>query len=100
MPGPLCRTVAGMSAQPAEHDEPYEKIHLGGVEAAIVPIDELRRLRAIERHAPAEAVAEAEAEEAEIAGVYAEYRQWAAGGRQGGMSQEEMDRLLSAGTGR
>lgn len=83
-----------MSAQPAEPEFPYPVVH---GEAAIVPLDELRRLKAIERHAPAEVVAEAEAEEAEIASVMAEYRQWADGGRQGGMSQEEMDRLLGIG---
>lgn len=81
-----------MSAQPAEPEEfPYPVVH---GEAVIVPIEELRRLKAIERHAPAEAVAAAEAEEAEIAGVFAEYRQWVAEGRSGGMSQEELGRSL------
>lgn len=86
-----------MSAQPAEPGPVYQLIELGGVEAAVVPIDKLRRLEAIERHATPDEVAAAEAEEAEIAGVYAEYREWVAGGRQGGMSQEEMDRLLGIG---
>jgi hypothetical protein len=48
------RTLVPMSAQPAEHDEPYER----------VPASRLRHLEAIERHAPAEVIAEAEAEEA------------------------------------
>lgn len=55
----------GMSAQPTrdpEPGEPYEVIHLGGEAAAIVPLPELRRLRAIERHASAEILEEAEIE--------------------------------------
>ena len=86
-----------MTAQPVDPSEPYETIHLGGEEAAIVPIDRLRHLEAVERHAPAEAVAAADAEEAEIAGVIAEYRQWAADGFPGGMSQEEFERSLGIG---
>lgn len=45
-----------MSAQPVE-GETYER----------VPVSRLRHLEAIERHAPAEVIAEAEAEEAECA---------------------------------
>ena len=47
-----------MSLQPADRrdpPEPYEVIHLGGEAAAIVPLAELRRLRAAERHASPEA---------------------------------------------
>jgi hypothetical protein len=43
-----------ITAQPASHpdpDEPYEVIHLGGEAAAIVPLPELRWLRAVERRA-------------------------------------------------
>jgi hypothetical protein len=50
-----------MSVQPASYPdpaEPYEVIHLGGEAAAIVPLAELRRLRAVERHAPPEALEE------------------------------------------
>jgi hypothetical protein len=39
-----------MSAQAADHPEPaepYEIIHLGGEAAAIVPLADLRRLRAV-----------------------------------------------------
>jgi hypothetical protein len=86
--------VDPMSAQPAEPEFPYPVVR---GEAAIVPLDELRRLRAIERHASAEVIAEAEAEEAEIAGVWAEYRQWAAGGFPGAMSLEELERSLGIG---
>jgi hypothetical protein len=86
-----------MSAQPAEHDEPYEKIHLGGVEAAIVPMDELRVLRALREQATPEALAAAElaAEIAEDAPHLAEYRQWVADGRPGEVSQEEMERAFA-----
>jgi hypothetical protein len=68
-----------MSA-PAATDEPFEVIHLGGVEAAIVPIDELRRLRAIARHASPEAIEKAELEEAEE--ILAQHRAWVAEGCQ------------------
>lgn len=90
------RTVAPMSAQPAEPEFPYPVIT---GEAVVVPIGELRRLKAIERHAPAEVVAAAEAEEAEIADVMAEYRQWVADGCPGGATQEEMERLFADSAG-
>lgn len=64
--------------------EPYEVIHLGGEAAAIVPMAELRRLRAVERHAPAEAREDAEAE-----ATLAEHREWVAAGRPGAVSHEE-----------
>ena len=54
-----------MSAQPTcdpDPGEPYEVIHLGGEAAAIVPLPELRRLRAVERRASAEILEEAEIE--------------------------------------
>jgi hypothetical protein len=50
----MASTVICMTTQPAGHldpVEPYEVIHLGGEAAAIVPLAELRRLRAVERHA-------------------------------------------------
>ena len=53
------RYRGGMTAQstsPAGSPEPYEVIHLGGEEAAIVPLADLRRLRAVQRYAPAEAL--------------------------------------------
>jgi hypothetical protein len=67
-----------MSAQPSSEPnpaEPYEVIHLGGEAAAIVPLSELLRLRAVERLAPAEIL-----EEAEIEATLAEHREWAAAG--------------------
>jgi hypothetical protein len=76
-----------MSAQPASDPgpgEPYEVIHLGGEAAAIVPLSELRRLRAVERRAPAEVL-----EEAEIEATLAGHREWVAAGRPGAVSHEE-----------
>jgi len=76
-----------MNAQPT-HDpdpgEPYEVIHLGGEAAAIVPLPELRRLRAVEHHASAEVL-----EEAEIEATLAGHREWVAAGRPGAVSHEE-----------
>jgi hypothetical protein len=85
-----------MSAQASEVPGQPQTIRIAGEVAAVIPIGEYQRLKAIERHATAQEVAAAEAEEAEIAGVLAEYRQWADAGRQGGMSQEEIDRSLAA----
>jgi hypothetical protein len=64
--------------------EPYEVIHLGGEAAAIVPMADLRRLWAVQRHAPADALADAEAE-----ATLAEHRDWVAAGRPGAVSHEE-----------
>ena len=64
--------------------EPYEVIHLGGEAAAIVPLAELRRLRAVGRHASAEVL-----EEAEMEVTLAGHREWVAAGRPGAVSHEE-----------
>ena len=73
--------------------EPYEVIHLGGEAAAIVPLAELRRLRAVERRASAEML-----EEAEIEAALADHREWVAAGRPGAVSHEEaMAELLGGG---
>jgi hypothetical protein len=75
---PRCLTVNGMSAQPTNHTEPYEVIHLGGEAAAIVPLADLRRLRAVEHLAPAEV-----REDAEIEAALVSYDEWARAGRPG-----------------
>ena len=57
-----------MSAQPESNptgaqtggDLPYQLINLGGETAAVVPLAELRRLRALERIASLDELAEAE----------------------------------------
>lgn len=82
-----------MTAQPVLPDpgEPYKVIHLGGQEAAIVPLADLRRLQAVERLAPAGVV-----ESAEIESTLAAHREWVAAGRPGAVSHEEaMAELLA-----
>jgi hypothetical protein len=83
-----------MSAQPASPPDPvapYEVIHLGGEAAAIVPLPELRRLRALERHASTQELDAAEAEAAAES-----FEAWEAEGRPGAISHDEaMARLLS-----
>lgn len=67
-----------MSAQPCEPPapaEPYEVIHLGGQAAAIVPLAEIRRLRALERVVTPEQLAEAEE-----AAAYLDWREREAAG--------------------
>jgi hypothetical protein len=84
-------TVDSMTAQPAgrpdpvEPVEPFEVIHLGGDAAAIVPLAELRRLRAVERRASPEAL-----EEAEIEATLAAHDEWLAAGCPGARSHEDV----------
>jgi hypothetical protein len=71
----------------------YDLIHLGGVAAVVVPVADFLRLRALERHASAEML-----EEAEIEATMAAYREWSAAGRLGAVSHEEaMAELLGGG---
>jgi hypothetical protein len=88
------RYGGAMSARPtSDHGphEPYEVIHLGGEAAAIVPLSDLRRLRAVERRASPEVL-----EEAEIEATLTAHREWVAAGRPGAVSHEEaMAELLS-----
>ncbi len=60
-------------------------IHLGGEAAAIVPLAELRRLRAIERYASPEAL-----EEAAIEAILAAHDEWLAARCPGARSHEEV----------
>ena len=76
--------MSALSANDPALDEPYEVIHLGGEAAAIVPLSELRRLRAVERRVSAEIL-----EEAEIEATLADHREWVAAGRPGAVSHEE-----------
>ena len=76
-----------VSAQPTDDrgtGEPFEVIHLGGEAAAIVPLAELRRLRAVERRASATVL-----EEAEVEAALASHRAWVEAGRPGAVSHEE-----------
>jgi hypothetical protein len=82
-----------MTVQPAVPDPggQYQVIRLGGQEAAIVPLADLRRLQAVERLAPAEVV-----EAAEIESTLAAHREWVAAGRPGAVSHElAMTELLT-----
>jgi hypothetical protein len=77
-----------MTAEPASSPDsagPFEVIHLGGEAAAIVPLAELRRLRAVERHASPRAL-----EDAEIEATLAAHDEWVAAGCPGAMSHEEV----------
>jgi hypothetical protein len=77
--------VSGMTAQPSSPGtgDVYQVIHLGGQEAAIVPLAELRRLQTVERLAPAEVI-----ETAEIETTLAAHREWVAAGRPGAVSHD------------
>jgi hypothetical protein len=74
-----------MSAQPTDSTGPYEVIHLGGEAAAIVPLADLRRLRAVERNATAQA-----REDAEIEATLAGHDEWARSGRPGARSHDDV----------
>jgi hypothetical protein len=74
-----------MSVQAAGDPESFEVIHLGGEAAAIVPLGELRRLRAVEAHAPAEVLEVAEAEAA-----LAVHDDWVAAGRPGARLHDDV----------
>lgn len=83
-----------MTARPAHGRDltgAYQVIYLGDEAAAIVPLAELRRLRAVERHASPEAL-----EQADIEATLAAHDEWVAAGCPGALSHEEvMAELLS-----
>jgi hypothetical protein len=91
-----CCTVSYMTAEPANPDpsSPYQVIYLGGEAAAIVPLAELRRLRAVERQASPQAL-----EDAEIEATLAAHDEWVAAGCPGALSHEEVTAALLGGTG-
>jgi hypothetical protein len=72
-----------MTAQPDGDLGSYEVVHLGGAAAAIVPLAELRRLQAVQRHASADLL-----EDAEVEATMAAHRDWVAAGRPGAVSHE------------
>jgi hypothetical protein len=89
------RYCAVMTAQPAHGRDltgADRVIYLGGEAAAIVPLAELRRLRAVERHASPEAL-----EEAEIEATLAVHDEWVAAGCPGALSHEEVMAELLGG---
>lgn len=70
---------------------PYQVIHLHGELAAIVPLEDLRRLQAVERLAPAEVI-----ESAEIESALAAHGEWVEAGRPGAVTHDEaMAELLA-----
>ncbi|TDD77826.1 hypothetical protein E1293_25655 [Actinomadura darangshiensis] len=71
----------------------YEVIHLGGEAAAVVPLDDYRRLKALEQAATPEAL-----DAAEAAARSAAMDEWEAAGRPGAVSHEEfMAEILGSG---
>jgi hypothetical protein len=78
-----------MSAQQHEPGLP-NIIRLGDETGVVVPIEEYRKLKALEGSATPEEIEAAEAE-----AIMAEYREWDAAGRPGAISHEEaMAQLL------
>lgn len=73
-----------MGARSTEFTDQHDVIHLGGEAAVVVPVDEYRRLRALERRASAEDLEAAEAD-----AVLQAHRERVAAGRPGAVSHEE-----------
>lgn len=73
-----------MSLQSAGYSNYDEGITLCGPTAVVVPVDEYRRLRALERRATT-----ADLDVAEADAIMQGYREWAAAGRPGAVSHEE-----------
>jgi len=69
-----------------------ESTALSGPSAVVVPVDEYRRLRALERRAT-----EADLDVAEADAIMQGYREWAAAGRPGAISHEEVMKQLLGG---
>jgi hypothetical protein len=89
-----CVTAEPLPSTPVPDTSPFEVIHLGGEAAVVVPVADFLRLRALERHASAE-----ELEEAEIEATLAAHRAWVAAGRPGAVSHEEAMAELLGGLG-
>jgi hypothetical protein len=84
-----------MSAQPTEPRPEYDVIRVGTSEAVVVPMEDYLRLRAIERHASA-----TEIEEAEMDAAVEAHERWVAAGCPGARSHDDvMDELLAPGGG-
>jgi hypothetical protein len=82
-----------VSARPAEYGDQYDLIHLGGEPAVVVPVDEYRQLRSLERRAPAEDLDVAEAN-----AILQRHQEWVAAGCPGTRSHEEVMAELLGGT--
>ena len=83
-----------MSAQPGEPRSEHDLIRVGRSEAVVVPMGDYLRLRAIERHASAEEIEQAEIEAADQA-----HERWVAAGRPGARSHDDVMGELLAPSG-
>jgi hypothetical protein len=90
---PGLSTMGLVTAQPAEAFDQHDVIHLGGETAIVVPVDEYRKLRALERLASPD-----ELEAAEADAVLEAHREWVAAGRPGAVSHEEAMAELLGGS--
>lgn len=83
-----------MSAQPSEPQPGHDVIRVGASEAVVVPMGDYLRLRAIERHASAD-----EIEEAEIEAASQAHERWIAAGCPGAWSHDKVMSELLAPSG-
>jgi hypothetical protein len=84
-----------MSAQSTESQPGHDVIRVGTSEAVVLPMDDYLRLRAIERHASADAI-----EEAEIEAAAQAHERWIAAGCPGAQSHDDvMSELLTPSEG-
>ncbi len=83
-----------MSVQPIEPQPEHGVIRVGASEAVVIPMDDYLRLRAIERHASADEIEEAETEAATQA-----HERWLAAGCPGSQSHADVMNELLAPSG-
>jgi hypothetical protein len=83
-----------MSVQPIEPEPEHGVIRVGASEAVVIPMDDYLRLRAIERHASA-----GEIEEAEIEAAVQAHERWLAAGCPGARSHDDVMNELLAPSG-
>ena len=83
-----------MSGQPIEPRPEHDVIRVGASEAVVIPMDDYLRLRAIERHASAD-----EIEQAEIEAAAQAHERWTAAGRPGAQSHDDVMNELLAPSG-
>jgi hypothetical protein len=85
--------VGSTGAQPTDSPEPYGVIHLGAARPRpSSPLADLRRLRAVERRASAEA-----REDAEIEAALGEHDEWVRADRPGARSHDDVVAELLGG---
>lgn len=83
-----------MRAQPTESQPGHDVIRVGTSEAVVLPMDDYLRLRAVERHASADAI-----EEAEIEAAAQAHERWIAAGCPGAQSHDDVMSELLAPSG-